>query len=86
MCTWREVYGGFGDFQLKAGDDILVFGAGPVGLSFVKLGQAARAGVYRRGGPARKRSGAGPSKWERTRRSNRAAGWRNGRRGSRSTR
>jgi threonine dehydrogenase-like Zn-dependent dehydrogenase len=31
------VYGGFGDFQLKAGDDILVFGAGPVGLSFVKL-------------------------------------------------
>jgi threonine dehydrogenase-like Zn-dependent dehydrogenase len=37
MCTWREVYGGFGDFQLKAGDDILVFGAGPVGLSFVKL-------------------------------------------------
>jgi len=28
MCTWREVYGGFGDFQLKAGADILVFGAG----------------------------------------------------------
>ena len=39
MCTWREVYGGFGDFQLKAGDDILVFGAGPVGLSFVKFGR-----------------------------------------------
>jgi threonine dehydrogenase-like Zn-dependent dehydrogenase len=39
MCTWREVYGGFGDFQLKAGDDILVFGAGPVGLSFVGLGR-----------------------------------------------
>ena len=37
MCTWREVYGGFGDFQLKPGADILVFGAGPVGLSFVKL-------------------------------------------------
>jgi threonine dehydrogenase-like Zn-dependent dehydrogenase len=37
MCTWREVYGGFGDFQLQAGADILVFGAGPVGLSFVKL-------------------------------------------------
>jgi threonine dehydrogenase-like Zn-dependent dehydrogenase len=37
MCTWREVYGGFGDFRLKAGDDILVFGAGPVGLSFVRL-------------------------------------------------
>ena len=38
MCTWREVYGGFGDFQLKAGADILVFGAGPVGLSFVISG------------------------------------------------
>lgn len=37
MCTWREVLGGFGDFQLKAGDAILVFGAGPVGLSFVKF-------------------------------------------------
>lgn len=39
LCTWREVYGGFGDFRLKAGDDILVFGAGPVGLSFVKFGR-----------------------------------------------
>jgi threonine dehydrogenase-like Zn-dependent dehydrogenase len=37
MCTWREVLGGFGDFQLQAGDEILVFGAGPVGLSFVKF-------------------------------------------------
>ena len=37
LCTWREVLGGFGDFQLKTGDDILVFGAGPVGLSFVKF-------------------------------------------------
>jgi len=37
LCTWREVYGGFGDFQLSEGDDILVFGAGPVGLSFVKF-------------------------------------------------
>lgn len=37
LCTWREVYGGFGDFHLKAGDDILIFGAGPVGLSFVKF-------------------------------------------------
>jgi threonine dehydrogenase-like Zn-dependent dehydrogenase len=35
LCTWREVLGGFGDFNLKKGDDILVFGAGPVGLSFV---------------------------------------------------
>ena len=37
LCTWREVYGGVGDFQLRPGDDILVFGAGPVGLSFVKF-------------------------------------------------
>jgi len=39
LCTWREVYGGFGDFHLQPGDDILVFGAGPVGLSFVKFGK-----------------------------------------------
>jgi threonine dehydrogenase-like Zn-dependent dehydrogenase len=37
LCTWREVYGGFGDFNLKPGDDIVIFGAGPVGLSFVKF-------------------------------------------------
>ncbi len=38
LCTWREVYAGmFTDFALKAGDDILVFGAGPVGLSFIKF-------------------------------------------------
>lgn len=39
LCTWREVYGGCGDFQLQSGDAVLVFGAGPVGLSFVKLGK-----------------------------------------------
>lgn len=39
LCTWREVYGGFGDFNLQEGDDIVVFGAGPVGLSFLKLGK-----------------------------------------------
>lgn len=39
LCTWREVYGGFGDFSLTAGDDILVCGAGPVGLSFLKFGK-----------------------------------------------
>jgi len=39
LCTWREVYGGFGDFDLQKGDEILVFGAGPVGLSFVKFGK-----------------------------------------------
>ena len=37
LCTWREVYAGFGDFQLQAGQDVLIFGAGPVGLSFVKF-------------------------------------------------
>ncbi len=37
LCTWREVYGAFGDFHLQAGDDIVVYGAGPVGLSFVKF-------------------------------------------------
>ncbi len=39
LCTWREVYGGIGDFHLQAGDDLLVFGAGPVGLSFLKFGK-----------------------------------------------
>lgn len=39
LCTWREVYGGFGDFHLGEGDDILVFGAGPVGLSFLVFGK-----------------------------------------------
>lgn len=34
FCTWREVLAAFTDFHLKAGDRILVYGAGPVGLSF----------------------------------------------------
>lgn len=37
LCVWREVYAGFGDFNLKKGDDILIFGAGAVGLSFTKF-------------------------------------------------
>jgi threonine dehydrogenase-like Zn-dependent dehydrogenase len=37
LCTWREVLGGCGDFGLQAGQDLLIFGAGPVGLSFVKF-------------------------------------------------
>ena len=37
LCTWREVYSAFDDFHLQSGDDILVFGAGPVGLSFIKF-------------------------------------------------
>lgn len=39
LCTWREVLGAFRDFHLLPGDDVLIFGAGPVGLSFVKLGR-----------------------------------------------
>jgi threonine dehydrogenase-like Zn-dependent dehydrogenase len=37
LCTWREVYAGIDDFYLKRGDNIVIFGAGPVGLSFVKF-------------------------------------------------
>lgn len=37
LCTWREVYAAFSDFRLKRGDDVLIFGAGPVGLSFCKF-------------------------------------------------
>ncbi len=37
LCTWREVYAGFSDFHLKPGDDLLIFGAGPVGLSFCRF-------------------------------------------------
>lgn len=39
LCTWREVLGAFRDFHLKPGDDVLIIGGGPVGLSFVKLGR-----------------------------------------------
>jgi threonine dehydrogenase-like Zn-dependent dehydrogenase len=39
MCTWREVYGSFDDFNLKKGDRIVVFGAGAVGLSFIRFGK-----------------------------------------------
>jgi threonine dehydrogenase-like Zn-dependent dehydrogenase len=37
LCTWREVYAAFRDFNLEPGDDVLIFGGGPVGLSFVKF-------------------------------------------------
>ncbi len=37
LCTWREVLAGFRDFDLRGNEEILVFGAGPVGLSFVKF-------------------------------------------------
>ena len=38
-CTWREVLGAFKDFRLTPGKKIMIFGSGPVGLSFVKLGK-----------------------------------------------
>ena len=38
-CTWREVLGAFKDFRLEPDKKVIVFGAGPVGLSFVKLGK-----------------------------------------------
>jgi len=37
LCTWREVYGGIGDFNIQPQARVLIFGAGPVGLSFVKF-------------------------------------------------
>lgn len=40
LCTWREVLGTFEDFRLRADDRILVFGCGPVGLSFVRFARA----------------------------------------------
>ena len=38
-CTWREVLGAFCDFRLAPGKKIMIFGSGPVGMSFVKLGK-----------------------------------------------
>lgn len=37
LCTWREVYAAFGDFDIQPDKDMLVYGAGPVGLSFIKF-------------------------------------------------
>ncbi len=40
LCTWREVYAGLEDFKIKNNEEIkniLIFGAGPVGLSFLKF-------------------------------------------------
>jgi threonine dehydrogenase-like Zn-dependent dehydrogenase len=39
LCTWREVYSAFQDFHLQADDSMIVYGDGPVGLSFVKFGR-----------------------------------------------
>ncbi len=38
--TWREVYGGFSDFNIKNNDTLLIFGCGPVGLSFLTFARA----------------------------------------------
>jgi threonine dehydrogenase-like Zn-dependent dehydrogenase len=37
LCTWREVLGSIDDFGLKPDTDLLIFGCGPVGLSYVKF-------------------------------------------------
>lgn len=38
LCMWREIYSAIiDDFHLKPGDDIIIYGDGPVGLSFVKF-------------------------------------------------
>ena len=37
LCTWREVLGSFADFRLHEVRRLLVFGGGPVGLSFVRF-------------------------------------------------
>lgn len=39
LCTWREVYSGIEVFGIEPSDRVLVYGAGPVGLSFVKFGK-----------------------------------------------
>lgn len=39
LCTWREVFGAFRDFRLYPEDSVLIFGGGPVGLSFAKFGK-----------------------------------------------
>lgn len=38
--TWREVYASFDDFNLKPEYKILIYGAGPVGLSFLLFAKA----------------------------------------------
>jgi threonine dehydrogenase-like Zn-dependent dehydrogenase len=37
LCTWREVLGSMTDFGLEPDTDLLIFGCGPVGLSYVKF-------------------------------------------------
>jgi len=42
LCTFREVYAGFSDFRLSGSERIIIFGAGPVGLSFVRFAKLKR--------------------------------------------
>ncbi len=38
LCTWREVYSGFfNDFKATPDKDIIIFGSGPIGLSFTSF-------------------------------------------------
>jgi threonine dehydrogenase-like Zn-dependent dehydrogenase len=37
LATWREVYSSFRDFGFQSGKSLLIFGGGPVGLSFISL-------------------------------------------------
>lgn len=39
LCTWREVLGGINVFGIKPTDRVLIYGGGPVGMSFVKFGK-----------------------------------------------
>ncbi len=38
MCTWREVLSAITLFNITTDDHVLIYGGGPVGMSFVKLG------------------------------------------------
>ncbi|MDD5076015.1 MAG: zinc-binding dehydrogenase [Sphaerochaetaceae bacterium] len=45
LCTWREVYAGmFTDFGFKPTKHVVIFGSGPVGLSFVKFAKLKNMG------------------------------------------
>ena len=57
LCTWREVYAGFSDFHLKPGDQLLIFGGGPVGLSFCRFARLLGPGLDRAGGPGAGQAG-----------------------------
>ncbi|MBR5627437.1 MAG: alcohol dehydrogenase catalytic domain-containing protein [Thermoguttaceae bacterium] len=39
LCTWREVMGGIDVFGIKPTDRVLIYGGGPVGMSFAKFGR-----------------------------------------------